>query len=674
MNNKVRVILLLIAVSLSFLPEGPARAEAAPAEQPTSRAPTITLQSASGQTIEFETQNGEVVEGVPPETRDLPHLVLRRNGVLADPGERTLSLEVTGIEVPPSGVTITLNVETQHGDPDVDDDSPPRIPVWRESQRIANTTGITQTGVAVVFRHGFGETVRSGSEAIATPTGYFRYDLLVTDAQQPVTDARYAFSQDYAFLMESQWIVPLPEVREASPGAAPEELIIYYCDMFPFRRDVRDASTWLSREKVSGYIHSELIPGMIEAYRVQTDDWGFPWYPEWTGHRPGKDEERLSVALADGQTWFHGKAPGQGNSAISINVSRGKVEYDTLVAGLLSTFHHELFHNHQRNIYQHLGGSGQVGGAGGAWEFITEGMAVLASSVGQPDVQFSRSWGSRAYALNAKGFLGREGISQGGLNESYAEMNGYHGAAYWRFLYEQCGGMRDGIENPAPGMALIRKVLLTLYAGDVVDIVVSADVVRGMPAVLDEALRGSSCPFETYQESLLAFARAIYALRLDEGRCRAPGSPAGCGFYDPQDLYHNPPAGTITYQGEEIVYSAAEQPYPTGIPSSFGIDLIEVKLEAATPGKALTIEIHGAPGSGAVLNVQLWKPASQPLASEAVPQGIVQRREPDGAPVHIIPAIDAAGQDRLGLIITRVDARERLDPKGTYTIVLRPDA
>jgi hypothetical protein len=30
--------------------------------------------------------------------------------------------------------------------------------------------------------------------------------------------------------------------------------------------------------------------------------------------------------------------------------------------------------------------------------------------------------------------------------------------------------------------------------------------------------------------------------------------------------------------------------------------------------------------------------------------------------------------NRLGLIITRVDAKERLDPTGAYTIALHPDA
>ncbi|MGD9049882.1 MAG: hypothetical protein PVF77_17650, partial [Anaerolineae bacterium] len=109
-------------------------------------------------TVRFKTQNGEMEDGVPPETRHVPHLVLHRSGLLADPTKRTLIVEVKGIEVPPAGVTVTLSVETQHGAPDLDGEPPPRIPVWRESQRIANTTGITQRDVTVVFRHEFDET------------------------------------------------------------------------------------------------------------------------------------------------------------------------------------------------------------------------------------------------------------------------------------------------------------------------------------------------------------------------------------------------------------------------------------------------------------------------------------------------------------------------------------
>jgi hypothetical protein len=656
-------------------------------------APGVALRPASGKTIRFQTQNGEMQEGVPPETRDVPHLVLRRNGALTDPAERTLIVEVTGFEVPAGGVTVTLSLETQHGDPDQRAGPPRSIVVWRESRRLEpdpkgfgrplGSGGPGGSGATVVFRHEFDETVLPETGPVPTPTDYFRYSLLVSDARQPAAGPLHTLRGDYAFLLESQWIVPLPQVAETSPGAAPGELIVYYCDMFPFRRDGRDATTWLPREGVPGYLRDELIPALVEAYRVQTDEWGFPWHSKWTSYRPGEDAKRLSVALSGGGTWFHEKAPGQGHAGISLNVNRSHVEYETLTDALLSTFHHELFHNHQRNLQQHLGGSGKVGGA--AWDFFAEGMAALASSVGQPEVQFSQTWGARAYRSYAQAFWGREGISGGDLNESYERLNAYHGAAYWRFLYEQCGGLSGGpgyppggVEDPAAGMEVIRRALVALYGGQIVDMETSTDLVAHMPAILDEALKGSSCPFQTYRESLTAFARAIYALRLEGGRCLEPGLPDGCGFYDPENLFHKPPAGSLTYRGEEVTYSAADQPSPAGIPSSFGIDLVEVALDASADGRPLRIEVQGAPGAQAVFHVQLWRgsggrtPDPELLTAGSPVLEAVEQTGPDGQRVYLLPEIDTAAHERLGLILTRVDAGEGLDGDGAYAIVLRP--
>ena len=636
--------------------------------------PAVTMRAASGATIRFRTQNGEKVDGVPSEMWDLPHLVLQRSGALTDPQERTVLVEVTGIDVPPDGVTVTLSIQTQHGDPDMHSDSPPRIQVWRESQRIVNASRNTQAGVTVVLEHVFDGTVMTDAGALATPTDYFRYDLVVTDAHHPATNPRYTFSRDYAFLMENQWVAPLPEVREASVGAAPDELVVYYCDMFPFRRDDDNPTTWLPRERVEGYIRAELIPAMAEAYRVQTDVWGFPWYEEWTSYRPRRNAERLSVALTDGETWFHDEAPRQGHAGISLNVSRVKEEYDTLTDGLMSVFHHELFHSHQRNIYQHHGGDGRVGGAKNAWDFFAEGTAVLASSVGQPDVEFSQTQGLRAYTFNASVFLGRAGRSAGDLNKSYERMYPYDAAAYWRFLYEQCGGMGNPVEDPAAGMQVIRQALNVLYAGDVVDIGASNDLIETMPAIMTQALRDSSCPFKTYDESLQAFARAIYLLRLEGGRCTAPGFPTGCGFYDPQGLYPDPPYSTILYAGEVITYTELSQPYPAGIPSSFGMDFVEVALAPSLGGQSLTLEFHSARGGEAEFAVQVWslmvpRDGARPRPASAV---VLSTTDSDGHLSHVIPAINTAECNRLGLVITRIDAQESLDPEGAYTVVLHP--
>lgn len=144
---------------------------------------------------------------------------------------------------------------------------------------------------------------------------------------------------------------------------------------------------------------------------------------------------------------------------------------------------------------------------------------------------------------------------------------------------------------------IIWQVLLTLYAGDIVDIDRSTDLVQSLPAIIDRALKGSSCPFNTYRDSLLSFANAIYALRLDRGRCVEPGFPRDCGFYDPENLYHNPAVSTIIHRGEQMTYSGAHQEHPAGIPSSFGIDLIEVELDPAADDQPLAIQVRGRRGS-----------------------------------------------------------------------------
>jgi hypothetical protein len=406
---------------------------------------------------------------------------------------------------------------------------------------------------------------------------------------------------------------------------------------------------------------------------VETDIWGFPWCDAWTSFRTGRDVERLSLALADGRTWFHGSAPSKGHAGMSITVTGGNnTFYDTLTDGLMSTVYHELFHNLQRNINLDSGGDGDVDGEGDVWWFFSEGTAVLAASVGQPATQFAQTSEEQAYMFNANRFLGIGGFP-GDLNASYGSIYPYRAAIYWRFLYEQCGGMAQGVEDPAAGMQVIKQVLRVLYSGEVVDIGSSTDLVGAVPEVMDRALAGSACPFKTYEESLIAFARAIYALRLEGGRCTAPGVPEGCGLYDPNHLYCDPPANTLTHFGADRQCSGE-------VKSSFGMDFVDVILDPAADGQPLTLEIQGAPGSDAEFNVQLWRlmdrgEGTRPrrVPGQMVPE-ILTTTNVDGYLFHDIPAIDTTAYNRLGLIITRVDAKESVDPTGAYTIALHANA
>ena len=517
MNTKIIIgisifPLLLLALTIRNISANAGAGQFVDASPQTLSDPQVRLQAASGMTIAFKTQNGKTVDGIPAQTLELPHLVLYRNGELTPPEEHTLSMTVSGIEVPPPGVTVTLQIETQHGDPDQGGGKGNRITVWQELQWLPNTSTITQTSVTASFEYKFGERIISDSESIPTPTDYFRYEIIVVDRGHPFSSPLYTVSQDYAFLMENQWIAPLPEVLEETEGAAPDEIIVYYSDMFPFQKKMHDKSTWLRREAVQDYVGTELVPAMLEAFRIQTNEWGFAWNQAWTSFRPGEDAKRISVALTDGRTWFHSRAKLIGHAGISITVKAGqhygRADYDTLTDKLMSVFQHELFHNLQRNIEQHNGGNGVLDGMEGAWQFFSEGTAVLASTVGQADMQLTKATASRDYMFKIDNFLVED------INKSYGEMNPFHAALYWRFLYEQCGGMKNGVEDPTAGMRVIKRALNVLYSKEKVDINTSSDLIAGMPAVMDRALEGSDCPFKTYEESLVDFADAINALRL----------------------------------------------------------------------------------------------------------------------------------------------------------------
>ncbi len=638
------------------------------AQSSTSAPPAITLEVASGARIVFESHDKK---GSTITSSEIPHLVLYRNAALTAPAERTLVVTIDNLAVPPSGITATLQVETQHGDPDQGGSDRKRITVWQESRRIDLSQQDPQAGNRAVFRVEFNESSTSNLGIIPTPTDYYRLQVVIQD----VFTARPVFSRriEHAFLLENQWVAPL----KSNGVPAPEELVVYYCDMFPFQRD---AKSRLPRTAVSGYIQNELLPQMVEAVRLQIEGWGFNW-DGWVSFGSSGITGHLPIALSDGETWFHGPVPDRGNSSISINVNGGNnAEYDTLTDGIMSTFHHELFHNFQRAIAFANGGSGDVDGKDAAWQFFSEGMASFAPTVAQQQVQFSQSRQARAYIAKAVQFVGGRGFA-GELNTSYVDLNPYHGAMYWRFLYEQCGGMTGSAENPSVGMALIRRTLQVLYSKEVVDIDSSTDLVGNLPGIMDRVLtspEAAVCPFSTYSESLAYFARSIHALRLEGGRCTETGAVSGCGFYDPASLYSEPVVKELSYSGTELLLSTADQPYPTGIRSSFGMDFIELKLRPEVNGQPLTIEVLPAPRTGAEYSVQIVRmnklgnggiashKTVQVMPTEALVEGLT------GAPLRFhIPAIDLDTYNQIGVIITRVDARENLDPVGAYTLVVK---
>jgi hypothetical protein len=172
--------------------------------------------------------------------------------------------------------------------------------------------------------------------------------------------------------------------------------------------------------------------------------------------------------------------------------------------------------------------------------------------VAQSEIQFAVSSAHRAYISNANGFLGSEMIP-GDIGKDFSEINPTHAALYWRFLYEQCGGMSAGEENPNAGMRIIRRALISLYqitegpalSKEKKEASADATLQDWLPQIMDLALKESACPFKTYANSLAAFAQAVDSLRFEKGRCLSPGLPEGCSLYDPNALYNHPPADTL---------------------------------------------------------------------------------------------------------------------------------
>lgn len=109
------------------------------------------------------------------------------------------------------------------------------------------------------------------------------------------------------------------------------------------------------------------------------------------------------------------------------------------------------------------------------------------------------------------------------------------------------------------------------------------------------------------------------------------------------------------------------------------MDFVDVILDPAAEGQPVTLGFHGAPGVDAEFNVQIWQlmdseVGTRPrrIGAAAISSEVPVRVNPDGRLIYTIPAIDMAATDRLGLVITRTDARESSDPVGEYTIVLHP--
>jgi hypothetical protein len=233
-------------------------------------------------------------------------------------------------------------------------------------------------------------------------------------------------------------------------------------------------------------------------------------------------------------------------------------------------------------------------------------------------------------------------------------------------------------------------VLETLYSKKIVDISRREASAASLSQVMNEAFAESLCPFKDYESSLAAFARAVYSLRLQNGRCQAGGFPGGCGLYDPAGLYAVPRAARLHYAGVDITYTnqaATGNDAPDNLPlvqpkealpapairSSFGMDFVEVVLDQPKDDLPLTLEFSIPSGSLARFSVQilpLREVDDMDKALLTIEELSIVSFVVDGAADQMILNIPLQKIDRLALVIVRLDPEEEADPVGEYQILL----
>lgn len=109
------------------------------------------------------------------------------------------------------------------------------------------------------------------------------------------------------------------------------------------------------------------------------------------------------------------------------------------------------------------------------------------------------------------------------------------------------------------------------------------------------------------------------------------------------------------------------------VPTSYGMDFIELSLDPALRGQPLSLRFQ-CEGEVARFSVQIWRLAPEdaqgPKPSIAAPQPVEILPTVNGVQVYAIPKVDLDAFDKLALTITRLDADETADPLGSYQVTL----
>jgi hypothetical protein len=552
---------------------------------------------------------------------DLPLLYLHRERTGATEGDRTLTISLSGLS---GGTAVEVEVISRHDDITTGN--------RREESRRFTLPGHPCTSDNPCMVQWTFDPATTLSDL---------YDLRVKDGDgRPLWQNPHPDRPDFVLL--DTW-----DVRIDGYTAR-----VTYATLFPFARGQNDLGNRLSPGAVTDFIERRFAALIVDTWNTQFHTWGFgPIHPDW-------DRDRVvevivtapPFALFDGTGTYAALVGADGLPDperriwwfSSNNAFQG---YDSLENGCKVTFSHEFFHLVQWNVLVSTGRPQSF------WLYtFIEGQGKFAPSVQYPELEIHKDHlvvGDGSYASAANRFLTMR------LNASYRQLEAdraskYDFALYWRFLYEQFGGM-----------GVIRAALEEMaYHFD-------SDIVSSVESAMDAALARLDGPFHTFEESLIGFARANYGLRLGNGRCTME-SGAECGglYQDPDGRYADPPLeAKLNYIGSPISYDGA-------IPASYGMDFIEVTLNPFLQGQSLALTFQG---QGAVVrfNVQIWRlgPGAKPHAITLHPEAVPQNQGDDH--VYVIPQLDTTTYDRLAVIVTRVDGEESSDPVGAYTVVVQ---
>ena len=109
------------------------------------------------------------------------------------------------------------------------------------------------------------------------------------------------------------------------------------------------------------------------------------------------------------------------------------------------------------------------------------------------------------------------------------------------------------------------------------------------------------------------------------------------------------------------------------------MDFIDISLNSNIQGQPLTLELHSDPAGIAEFNVQVIHLldqgsglGSKTFLVQDFPVVTLEKHPTDGSLTVAIPPVDLNQFNRLGVIVTRTDANEAMDPVGAYRLVVKP--